>query len=224
MNLYEKIKKLRAENNLTQDQLAKKLQVSRSTISSWETGRSYPDLEMVIEICDCFNVSLDFLLREDEKMVRKLNFGIKQKKMLIVLVTILLVLLINTFISATPFNANLNSLEISNVNMIRDLSYNGGDPYRDWNTTINLSVKSKNIFFKPVGDDLLVFNENGNLSLQTNWTFSIFNIFDVHRLDHVYQSVLIDENVSNEDITLELYGDRDKSKNLIPFKISNINN
>ena len=77
MNLSEKIKKLRSENNLTQEQLAEKLQVSRSTISSWETGRSFPVLEMVIEICDCFNVSLDFLLREDEKMVRKLNFGIK---------------------------------------------------------------------------------------------------------------------------------------------------
>lgn len=223
MNLSEKIKKLRAENNFTQEQLAEKLKVSRSTISSWETGRSYPDLEMVIEICDCFNVSLDFLLREDEKMVRKLNFGIKQKRMLIVLVTILLVLLVNTFVSATPFKANPSSLEISNVNMTRDLSYNGGDPNRDWNTTINLTVKSKNIFFKPIGDDLLVFNENGKLSLKINWTFSIFNIFDVHRLDHAYQSVLIDENVSNEEITLKLYGDRDKYKNLIPFEISDIN-
>ncbi|WP_411830086.1 helix-turn-helix transcriptional regulator [Metasolibacillus meyeri] len=54
---------MRVENKLTQEQLAEKLQVSRSTISSWETGRSYPDLEMIIVICDCFHVSLDFLLR-----------------------------------------------------------------------------------------------------------------------------------------------------------------
>ena len=222
MHLSEKIKRLRAEKNLTQEQLAEKLQVSRSTISSWETGRSYPDLEMVIEICDCFSVSLDFLLREDEKMVRKLNFGIKQKRMLIVLVIILSILLVNTLISATRFEANPNSLEISNVNMIRDLSYNGGDPNRDWNTAIILTIESKNLFFKPIGDDMLVFNENGNLSLQTNWTFSIFNIFDTHRFVKADQSVLIDENISNEDITLKLYGD--KSNNLIPFEISNINN
>ncbi|MFZ0446508.1 MAG: helix-turn-helix transcriptional regulator [Bacillus sp. (in: firmicutes)] len=222
MHLSEKMKRLRAENNLTQEQLAEKLQVSRSTISSWETGRSYPDLEMVIELCDCFNVSLDFLLREDEKMVRKLNFGIKQKRMLIVLVIILALLLVNILVSATPFKANPNNLEISNVNMIRDLSYNGGDTNRDWNTTINLTIKSKNLFFKPIGDDMLVFNENGNLSLQTNWTFSIFNIFDTHRFVKADQSVLIDENISNEDITLKLYGD--KSNNLIPFEISNINN
>lgn len=222
MNLSRKIKKLRAEINLTQEQLAEKLQVSRSTISSWETGRSYPDLEMVIEICDCFDVSLDFLLREDEKMVRKLNFGVKQKRMLIGLVIILSVLLINILVSATTFQANPNSLEISNVNMIRDLSYNGEDPNRDWNTTINLNVKSKNIFFKPIGDNLLVFNDNGNLTVQTNWSFSIFNIFDTQRTVMGDQSVLIDENVSNEDITLKLHGD--ESNNLIPFEISNINN
>lgn len=220
MNLSEKIKKLRSENNLTQEQLAGKLQVSRSTVSSWETGRSFPDLEMVIDICDSFHVSLDFLLREDEKMVRKLNFGIKQKRMLIVLVIILFILLVNTYVSAVPFAANPNSLEISNVNIIRDLSYNGGDPYRDWNTTIDVTLKSNNLFFKPIGDDMLVFNENGKLSIETNWTFSIFNIFDMHRFVKADQSVLIDENVLNEDITLTLDGD---SNNLIPFKISNIN-
>lgn len=222
MNLSIKIKKLRAEKNFTQEQLAEKLQVSRSTISSWETGRSYPDLEMTIEICDCFNVSLDFLLREDEKMVKKLNFGIKQKRTLIGLVVILAVLLINIVLSISSFQANPKSLEISNVNLVRDLSYNGENPERDWNTTINLDMKSKNVFFKPVADELLVFNDNGNLTLQTNWSFSIFNIFDTQRIVQANQSVLINENVSSDDITLKLHGD--KSKKLIPIYVSDINN
>ncbi|WP_107840678.1 helix-turn-helix transcriptional regulator [Metasolibacillus meyeri] len=222
MNLSGKIKKMRVENKLTQEQLAEKLQVSRSTISSWETGRSYPDLEMVIVICDCFHVSLDFLLREDEKMVRKLNFGIKQKRILIGLVFILAVLLINTLLSTTSFQANLKSLEISNVNIIRDISYNGESPNRDWNTTINLDMKSKNVFFKPVVNDLLVFNDKGNLTIQTNWSFSIFNIFDTQRTFQANQSVLISDDVSNEDITLKLHGD--KSDRLIPFHLSDINN
>ncbi|TYS50985.1 helix-turn-helix transcriptional regulator [Bacillus infantis] len=219
MDLSLKIKKLRAENNLTQEQLAEKLQVSRSTISSWETGRSYPDLEMVIGICDSFNVSLDFLLREDEKMVKKLNFGIKQKRLLIGLVVIFTVLLINTVVSSASFQANPKSLEISNVSVIRDLSYNGENPDRDWNTTINLDLKSKNVFFKPVSEDLLVFNDNGNLALQTNWSFSLFNIFDTQRTVQADQSVLINENVSNDDITLKIHG----YKKLIPFHISDIN-
>lgn len=222
MNLSGKMKKLRAENYLTQEQLAEKLQVSRSTISSWETGRSYPDLEMVIEICDCFNVSLDFLLREDEKMVRKLNFGIKQKKILIALVVLLAILLVNTVVSTMSFQANPKSLEISNVRMIRDLSYNGGNPDRDWNTTINLAMKSKNVFFKPIADDLLIFNDNGNLTIQTNWSFSIFNIFDIRRTVQASQTVLIDKNLSEHEITLKLHGD--KSKEGVPLQISNINN
>lgn len=222
MNLSVKIKKLRAEKNLTQEQLAEKLQVSRSTISSWETGRSYPDLEMVIEICDCFDVSLDFLLREDEKMVRKLSFGIKQKRMLVGLVVILVVLLINTGISSTSFQAKSKSLEIGNVNIIRDVSYNGGNSDRDWNTIVDLNMKSKNIFFKPVADDLLVFNDNGKLTLKANWSFSLFNIFETQRSVQVKQYVLINEKISNNSIKLKLYGD--KSSELIPFHISNINN
>lgn len=222
MNLSGKIKKIRAENKLTQEQLAEKLKVSRSTISSWETGRSYPDLEMVIEICDCFNVSLDFLLREDEKMVRKLNFGIKQKRMLIALVVILALLLVNTVLSNVRFEANSKSLEISNVHMIRDRSYNGGDPKRDWNTMISLEMKSKNLFFKPIADELLVFENHGNITMQINWLFNIFNIFDSNRTVKADQSVLIDENLTNDQITLKLKGE--KSNKLILFNISDINN
>lgn len=222
MNLSGKIKKLRAENNLTQEQLAEKLKVSRSTISSWETGRSYPDLEMVIAICDCFNVSLDFLLREDEKMVRKLNFGTKQKRMLIAMVVILAMLLANSLVSSISFKANPKNLKISDVIMVRDFSYNGGDPKRDWNTTINLDMKSKNVFFKPVADDLLVFNDNGNLTIETNWSFSIFNVFDTNRTVQANQSVLLNENLLNDDITLKLH--EDKSNKSILFHISGINN
>ena len=221
MNLSEKIKKLRAENKLTQEQLAEKLKVSRSTISSWETGRSYPDLEMVIEICDCFNVSLDFLLREDEVMVRKLNFGIKQKRMLIALVIILALFLVNSVVSTLTFEANPKSLEISSVHMIRDLNYNGEDANRDWNTTINLEMKSKNPFFKPIADELLVFEDNGTLTMQTNWSFSLFNIFDTYRTVKADQSVLINEDILNDNIKFKLHGE--KSNKVIPFNISDIN-
>jgi len=142
--------------------------------------------------------------------------------MLIGIVVILAVLLINTVVSTSSFQANPKSLEINNVSMVRDLSYNGENPERDWNTTINLDMKSKNVFYKPLADELLVFNDNGNLTLQTNWSFSFFNIFDTQRTVQANQSVLINESVSNDDITLKLHGD--KSKKLIPFNISDINN
>lgn len=48
MEIGRKIKENRVNKELTQEQLAKKLNVSRTTISSWETGRTYPDLEMIV--------------------------------------------------------------------------------------------------------------------------------------------------------------------------------
>ena len=50
MNISEEIKNQRLKNNLTQEQLSEILNVSRSTVSSWEVGRNYPDLETIIAI------------------------------------------------------------------------------------------------------------------------------------------------------------------------------
>lgn len=79
MELSDKLKKLRADKNITQEMLAEVLHVSRTTISSWENGRSYPDLQMIVVISDYFETSLDFLLREDKKMIKKLSFDTKSK-------------------------------------------------------------------------------------------------------------------------------------------------
>lgn len=69
MNFAQKIKSYRQRNNWTQQDVAEKLNVSRKTISSWETGRSYPDIFMLVQISDLYRISLDDLLREDHKMM-----------------------------------------------------------------------------------------------------------------------------------------------------------
>lgn len=71
--IKDKLKEKRKESKITQEMLAEKLHVSRTTISSWETGRTYPDLNMVVKISDIFDVSLDYLLKGDEKVVRKIS-------------------------------------------------------------------------------------------------------------------------------------------------------
>ena len=57
-----RLKTLRAEKKLTQNELAKKLKYSRSTISQYEGGLRDPSLNFIIDISDFFNVSLDYLL------------------------------------------------------------------------------------------------------------------------------------------------------------------
>lgn len=69
MNFAQKIKSYRNDNKWTQQEVAERLNVSRKTISSWETNRSYPDIFMLVQISDLYQVSLDNLLREDRKMI-----------------------------------------------------------------------------------------------------------------------------------------------------------
>lgn len=72
MNFKEQIRKIRSDNNLTQEQLASVLNVSRQTVSSWETGRNLPDLEMVVTIAKQFDLSLDHLILGGNEMTKKL--------------------------------------------------------------------------------------------------------------------------------------------------------
>lgn len=64
MNLGEKITQLRKQKGLSQDALAHELNVSRQSISKWETGSSTPELEKLVALCDLFQVSLDELVRD----------------------------------------------------------------------------------------------------------------------------------------------------------------
>ncbi|MBR7042312.1 MAG: helix-turn-helix domain-containing protein [Bacilli bacterium] len=64
MNFCDKLQKIRKENNITQEQLADKLNVSRQAVSKWESGTAYPDTEKLIQISKLFKVSLDDLIND----------------------------------------------------------------------------------------------------------------------------------------------------------------
>ena len=69
MELGKRIAEIRKEHSLTQEGLAEICNVTRQTISNWENGKSYPDLETLVLISDTFDVSLDAMLKGDRKMV-----------------------------------------------------------------------------------------------------------------------------------------------------------
>lgn len=62
MNFGKQIKEVRLSNNLTQEQMANKLNVSRQAVSNWENNKNLPDLEMIITISNIFSLSLDNLI------------------------------------------------------------------------------------------------------------------------------------------------------------------
>lgn len=80
MTVAEMIKKTRTEANMTQEEYGAKFGVSRQTVSSWENERSLPDLQMLIDICNTYHVSLDKLLNGDKEFVEKIDFYHKYQK------------------------------------------------------------------------------------------------------------------------------------------------
>lgn len=79
MNLAENLKKIRKENNLSQEQLAEQLGVSRQSVSKWESGQAYPEMDKVLQMAKMFNLNIDDLLNQDIKEVN----NEKQSKLVI---------------------------------------------------------------------------------------------------------------------------------------------
>ena len=65
MSFGEKLQQLRKEKGLSQEDLAHQLNVSRQAVSKWESQNGYPEIEKMILISDLFQVSLDYLMKED---------------------------------------------------------------------------------------------------------------------------------------------------------------
>ena len=63
MSLSEKIQLLRKQHNISQEQLAEQLKVTRQAISKWELGENIPDIINIVRLSEIFNVSTDYLLK-----------------------------------------------------------------------------------------------------------------------------------------------------------------
>jgi len=80
MTIGEKIAKLRMSLNISQEQLAEKMSVSRQSVSKWEMDQALPQIDKVLQICEIFNVTADELLQDKLNIRPSLNGGeIKNK-------------------------------------------------------------------------------------------------------------------------------------------------
>lgn len=73
MDLNRVLRKKRKEHHFTQEQLAEKLLVSPKTVSNWETGKTFPDIESLIRIAKLYHLSLDNLLVEGSDVVKDIE-------------------------------------------------------------------------------------------------------------------------------------------------------
>ena len=69
MIFSEKLQLLRKSKGFTQEELSEKLSVSRQAVAKWESGQVYPDITNLIQISNLFNVTVDYLVRDQECMI-----------------------------------------------------------------------------------------------------------------------------------------------------------
>lgn len=109
MEIGKKLKNARLNSGLTQEKVSEEIDVSRQTISNWENEKSYPDIVSVIKLGELYSVSLDELLKGDEKMIEHLeestNIVKSNRKLYItIFLNILLILILIVFYGIIPDN------------------------------------------------------------------------------------------------------------------------
>lgn len=107
MEIGRKLKEARQMRGLTQENVAEKLNVSRQTISNWETEKFYPDILYVLQLSDLYQVSLDELLKGDEHMIQHLENStntVKSNRKILLAFICNICLLFLFFIFVTPIS------------------------------------------------------------------------------------------------------------------------
>lgn len=132
----DKLKKLRLSKNLTQDQLAKLIYVSRSAVAKWEQNRGFPNIDALQRISKIFEVSIDDLLSDKElKILEVINNKkkISLQRKIIISLSILTAIILIAFISLTVIyhprtiskyvksNSNNNFVKIEIINYDEDI-------------------------------------------------------------------------------------------------------
>ncbi|WP_288395075.1 helix-turn-helix domain-containing protein [uncultured Vagococcus sp.] len=128
MEVGKIIKTCRTEKNLTQEELANILFVSRQLISKWENGKSYPDLNQLIQLSDYFDLSLDELMRGDQEMIKKKDTQVKTvekgKRIIIILVGIAILMVLYYGILKIQMNYLYRNVKMKIGKRIDFLLYN----------------------------------------------------------------------------------------------------
>ena len=152
MELSKKIKQIRNENKLTQEQFAEKMLVSRTAVSKWENGTCYPSIDSLKYMSQIFKISLDKLLSNEEileiaKIENQSNIS-KYNSLLFCLLDIIRIVFIFLPLYSYKTNDFIYSVSLFNSN--------------DLNSTLKIIFMLIFIIFLALGIIELIFNYKGN--------------------------------------------------------------
>lgn len=126
------IKSIRIENNLTQNEFAQKFNVTYQAVSKWENGKNIPDISILKQICDEYNVNIDDILNGEK---RKNN---NNKPIIIIIISILII--VAFIIAIFLLNNKRNSFEFKTISSkCSDFKLTGSAAYNKDKTSIYIS-------------------------------------------------------------------------------------
>lgn len=101
----KKLKDVRMQAGLTQEQVAEKIMVSRQTVSNWENGKSLPDIVSIMSLSDLYQISIDELLKGDKRMKEKMekDANIAKANKRVILTTAIITLVVGIIYSISIF-------------------------------------------------------------------------------------------------------------------------
>ena len=175
MNLQDKIIQVRKDNNLSQEEFAELIGVTRQSVSNWERGTCYPDIETLIIISNKFDISLDNLLKGDIKLIKTIDKKIKINKLfkyvliILVLISALIILLLNQKHQKEIRTIKNNFANIQNENMIMSIDKNiitNMDDVNKYTNKIDLYISDHDFDYekeKPVVTDAEIIKNDNDL-------------------------------------------------------------
>ena len=182
------IKKIRKDNNLTQAELADKLGVTYQAVSKWENGKNIPDIAILKQISDEFNINIDDILNGEDKITPKQKKTLKIWSIVLGVLTIGLILIYvignKTDLLIKKVTTNNSDYEITGTVAksngktyiyISDIVYKG-----DENDTIYDSIKAT-LYEEYKGKSTKIKEcekEEENVSLKAHLSKVTFNIDD----------------------------------------------
>lgn len=121
MSIGQQLKQARIKAQMTQEQVAEKIFVSRQSISNWENEKNYPDIISVIRLSDLYEISLDQLLKGSGSYMKHLNEStniVKSNQKLFVLIVATLFTMIATLLLTQWFPEKVTLIVVFTLSTI----------------------------------------------------------------------------------------------------------
>ena len=128
MTFGEKLLKLRKKSGFSQEELAEKLLVSRQAVSRWESGETMPDSPNLLKISEIFEVSADYLLRdehekaEDTSLKKEQNTAVKRKSVWLFIALVMLLLSVIYYFMALD-HLDVNYMFPGTINLLAGIIF-----------------------------------------------------------------------------------------------------